>query len=87
MERDNNIILIGMSASGKSTVGVILAKLIGFDFIDTDILIQSRENAKLDEIITSKGIERFLDIESSVCGSLDILALLQSLLIDRTVVY
>lgn len=72
MERNNNIILIGMPASGKSTVGVILAKLIGFDFIDTDILIQRQEKAKLDEIITSKGIERFLDIESSVCGSLDI---------------
>ena len=35
-----NIILIGMPASGKSTVGVILAKLLGFDFIDTDLLIQ-----------------------------------------------
>ena len=40
MSNGNNIILIGMPASGKSTVGVILAKLFGIDFIDTDIVIQ-----------------------------------------------
>lgn len=70
--RKDNIILIGMPASGKSTVGVILAKLIGYDFIDTDILIQGQENAKLNEIIESKGSDRFLEIESIVCMSLDV---------------
>ena len=41
-----NLILIGMPASGKSTVGVILAKVIGYDFIDTDLLIQKKEQAR-----------------------------------------
>ena len=38
-----NIILIGMPASGKSTVGVLLAKAVGYGFIDSDLVIQSRE--------------------------------------------
>ena len=42
----NNIVLTGMPASGKSTVGVILAKILGMDYIDTDIVIQKREDAK-----------------------------------------
>ena len=40
---DKNIVLIGMPTSGKSTVGVILAKILGMDFIDTDLVIQKRE--------------------------------------------
>ena len=66
----NSIILIGMPASGKSTVGVILAKVLGYDFIDTDILIQNREGCRLENIIKSKGIEQFLAIESDVCTRL-----------------
>ena len=46
-----NIILTGMPASGKSTVGVILAKVLGCDFVDTDLLIQRREKACLKDII------------------------------------
>ena len=68
----NNIILIGMPASGKSTVGVILAKTLGYDFVDTDILIQNREKARLDEIISDKGIEAFLKIECDVCCDLNV---------------
>ena len=70
--RANNIILIGMPASGKSTVGVILAKMLGLDFIDTDILIQRQEGARLEDIIDTRGIEVFLDIESDVCCSLNV---------------
>ena len=43
----NNITLIGMPGSGKSTVGVLLAKALGFQFVDVDLLIQQREGALL----------------------------------------
>ncbi len=59
-----NIILIGMPGSGKSTVGVILAKSLGVDFIDTDLIIQRREKRLLQDIIDSEGIDAFLDKES-----------------------
>lgn len=60
---DMNIILIGMPGSGKSTVGVILAKSLGVDFIDTDLLIQHREHRLLQDIIDKDGIDFFLDRE------------------------
>ena len=63
----DNIILIGMPASGKSTVGVILAKLLAYDFIDTDLLIQKREGRPLKDIIADEGIDGFLAVEESVC--------------------
>ena len=66
----NNVILIGMPASGKSTAGVVLAKVLGFDFIDTDLLIQNREGRRLEELILDEGIDAFLDIEGDVCGTL-----------------
>ena len=62
----NNIILIGMPASGKSTVGVVLAKRLGYEFIDTDLLIQKQESALLREIIAEKGEDGFLVIEDQV---------------------
>ena len=55
-----NIVLIGMPASGKSTVGVILAKTLGIGFVDTDLVIQQRENALLQDIINEKGLQCFL---------------------------
>ncbi len=61
-----NIILIGMPAVGKSTVGVVIAKRLGYDFIDTDLLIQKQENRLLKEIIAEDGIEGFLKIEDQV---------------------
>ena len=50
-----NIILIGMPASGKSTVGVVLAKALGYDFVDTDLLIQREKKARLEDIISREG--------------------------------
>ena len=66
----SNLILIGMPAAGKSTVGVILAKLLGYCFIDTDLLIQSREGRRLREIIADRGVDGFLAIEEDVCLSI-----------------
>ena len=53
----DNIVLIGMPGCGKSTVGVVLAKVMGYHFIDADLLIQERENRLLSEIIEEKGPE------------------------------
>jgi shikimate kinase len=60
-----NIILIGMPGVGKSTVGVLLAKRLGFAFIDTDIYIQVREGRSLQEIIRAHGVEEFCRIEEN----------------------
>ncbi len=60
-----NIILIGMPGCGKSTVGVVLAKVLGMHFCDTDIVIQQREGRRLQEIIDSEGNEAFLACEEA----------------------
>jgi shikimate kinase len=61
-----NLILIGMPGAGKSTVGVILAKRLGYHFIDTDLVIQAQEQCRLQEIIDRQGLERFRQIEEQV---------------------
>ena len=66
-----NVILIGLPTSGKSTVGVILAKLLGMQFLDTDLLIQHQTAERLNEIIASKGTDGFLRIEEAVCLSIN----------------
>ena len=66
----NNLILIGMPTSGKSTAGVILAKILGMDFVDTDLLIQKRTGQKLSEIIRERSISGFLAVEEEACLSL-----------------
>ena len=68
----DNIILIGMPTSGKSTVGVILAKVLGMDFMDTDIIIQKKEGFKLNEIIEKYGIDGFLKREEQALLSIDV---------------
>ena len=60
----DNLILIGMPAAGKSTIGVLLAKRLGYDFMDTDLLIQTGEKARLEEIIAHIGLEPFCDLEA-----------------------
>ena len=66
-----NIILIGMPGCGKSTVGVILAKTLGIGFVDTDLIIQQRENRLLQNIIDTDGIDYFLDCEAEAVKSFD----------------
>lgn len=67
----NNIILIGMPGAGKSTVGVILAKVLGYKFIDSDLLIQEQEQSLLKDIIKEKGLEGFIEIENQVNSKID----------------
>ena len=69
---NKNIILIGMPGAGKSTVGVILAKRLGFDFVDTDLLIQSHYGARLQQIIDTQGLPRFREIEEQTLIDLDV---------------
>ena len=66
----DNIILVGMPGSGKSTVGVVLAKALGMGFLDVDLLIQEREGALLQELIDRRGVERFLELERDAICSL-----------------
>lgn len=71
MKMKENLALIGMPAVGKSTVGVLLAKKLGFAFQDTDILIQTKERMTLARIIEAKGLQAFLDIEARHLKSLN----------------
>ena len=64
-----NIILIGMPGSGKSTVGVLLAKAMGFAFLDTDLTIQHREGALLQDLVDRLGVDGFLDAEEAAVRS------------------
>ena len=61
-----------MPGSGKSTIGVILAKRLGYDFVDTDNLISDREKTTLQDIIDKKGVSEFLKIEGIVGEELNI---------------
>ncbi len=72
-----NIVLIGMPGVGKSTVGVILAKEMGYQFLDADLVIQEREGKLLREIIAEQGTDGFIQVENRVNASLDV---------DRTII-
>lgn len=61
-----NIVLIGMPGAGKSTVGVILAKVLGMNFIDSDLLIQEQEGMLLKDIIMKEGLQGYIRIENQV---------------------
>ena len=61
-----NIVFIGMPGAGKSTIGVVIAKIFGYDFVDSDLLIQNQEGDILEHLIEKHGIEGFLQIENQV---------------------
>ena len=67
----DNIILIGMPGAGKSTVGVLLAKTLGYAFLDTALVIQQREGALLQPLVDSLGVEAFLDVEADAICSVE----------------
>ena len=67
----SNIVLIGMPGSGKSTVGVLLAKALGYSFVDTDLIISRKAGKPLQKILDEDGLDRFLELEEEVGCTLD----------------
>lgn len=72
MAEKNNIVLIGMPGAGKSTLGIVVAKILGYEFVDGDLLIQSQNNKTLQKIIDACGPEGFIQVENEVLSSLDV---------------
>ena len=70
-EKKDNIILIGMPGAGKSTLGIVIAKMLGYDFVDGDILIQQQSDKILQKIIDAVGPEGFIAVENEVLCNLD----------------
>ena len=68
----DNVILIGMPGVGKSTVGVLVAKQLGFGFLDTDILLQTREGKTLQELIEDLGLNGFCQLEARHIRSIEL---------------
>lgn len=66
----SNIVLIGMPGVGKSSVGVVLAKALGYGFVDSDLVIQSVEKRLLKEIIEDEGYEGFISVENRINSSI-----------------
>lgn len=67
-----NIVLIGMPGSGKSTVGVLVAKALGMSFVDTDLELMQRTGRKLQQILDEDGLGFFLDAEENAIRALDV---------------
>lgn len=76
-ETPRNIVLIGMPGAGKSTVGVVLAKIMNYDFVDVDLLIQQQCDKTLQRLIDTLGPLGFIDVENEVLKGLDF---------DRTII-
>ncbi|MDK8463590.1 shikimate kinase [Marinobacter sp. SS13-12] len=68
----SNVVLIGMPGSGKSTVGVLLAKRLGLGFIDTDLLIQQEAGRTLQDIVDGDGYQALRRIEEQVLLRLEV---------------
>ena len=66
-----NVVLIGMPGAGKSTLGVVLAKIIGYDFIDADLVIQNQCDKTLQMIIDACGPEGFIEVENNILSDID----------------
>ena len=71
MAEKNNVVLIGMPGSGKSTLGIVLAKIMTKDFIDADIVIQNQCDKTLQKIIDACGPEGFIEVENEILSKID----------------
>lgn len=69
--KKKNIILIGMPGVGKSTIGVVLAKMLGYQFVDADLVIQEKEGKLLREIIDEVGAEGFIEVENRINSQIE----------------
>lgn len=74
----SNLVLIGMPACGKSTVGVLAAKVLGLDFVDTDLLLQTQEGLRLHEILELRGAKGFLALEDDLLAGLAVVGTIVS---------
>lgn len=70
--KNDNIILIGMPGAGKSTVGVVLAKRLGYNFVDSDLVIQDKYGKLLHDLIEEHGVKGFWKIENDVNAGLNL---------------
>lgn len=70
MSQKNNVVLIGMPGAGKSTLGVVLAKILNYDFVDADLVIQNQCDKTLQKIIDACGPEGFIEVENQVLSGL-----------------
>ena len=66
-----NVILIGMPGAGKSTVGVVLAKMLGYSFLDSDLVIQNATGKRLSTLIGENGPEGFIRIEEEILSGIE----------------
>ncbi|MBQ9003682.1 MAG: shikimate kinase [Eggerthellaceae bacterium] len=72
MMAKSNIVLIGMPGAGKSTLGVVLAKIANLGFLDADLVIQQQCGATLQTLIDEKGPEKFIELEGEVLSGIDV---------------
>lgn len=70
-ERKDNIILIGMPGAGKSTLGIVLAKILNYDFMDADLVIQNQCDKTLQKLIDACGPEGFIEVENQILRDLE----------------
>ena len=68
----DNVILIGMPGVGKSTSGVILAKVLNYDFLDSDLVIQKKMGKRLKDIISERGIDGFNAVENQINSEISV---------------
>ena len=71
MSEKNNIVLIGMPGAGKSTLGIVLAKIVGYNFIDADLVIQNQCDKTLQKLLDACGPEGFIAVENQVLSDLE----------------
>ncbi|NPD31030.1 shikimate kinase [Eggerthellaceae bacterium zg-1084] len=71
MSNPGNIVLIGMPGAGKSTLGIVLAKILNKSFVDADLLIQSQSDKTLQKIIDAMGPEGFIEVENAVLSGIE----------------